>query len=283
MDVGISESTAGLDHMSFADWLREQKMDSKILNWYMNYCCRDDYGATADQTSAWAGIQYFASRDPEEKGPLTWPEGNGWIVRRLLERVGRYVHTGQMVHRIVPQKTGASVFAGDTEFQTEFVIFAAPTFLGPYLIDGMAPLQDFEYSPWLTANLTLDRIPTSYGGDPTWDNVFMDSPTLGYVDAMHQSLATHNDRRCGPFTGHSQKAPLLRTVNYSWLASGLIGKTQSCTISNASTRRFASASRASISCAWGMPWQDPNGGQSSRRNAEASERLRGQLYSQTLT
>ena len=199
MDVGISESTAGLDHMSFADWLREQKMDSKILNWYMNYCCRDDYGATADQTSAWAGIQYFASRDPEEKGPLTWPEGNGWIVRRLLERVGRYVHTGQMVHRIVPQKTGASVFAGDTEFQTEFVIFAAPTFLGPYLIDGMAPLQDFEYSPWLTANLTLDRIPTSYGGDPTWDNVFMDSPTLGYVDAMHQSLATHNDRTVWTF------------------------------------------------------------------------------------
>jgi hypothetical protein len=165
----------------------------------MNYCCRDDYGATADQTSAWAGIQYFASRDPEEKGPLTWPEGNGWIVRRLLERVGRYVHTGQMVHRIVPQKTGASVFAGDTEFQTEFVIFAAPTFLGPYLIDGMAPLQDFEYSPWLTANLTLDRIPTSYGGDPTWDNVFMDSPTLGYVDAMHQSLATHNDRTVWTF------------------------------------------------------------------------------------
>ena len=34
----------------------------------MNYCCRDDYGATTDQHSAWAGIQYFASREPEEKG-----------------------------------------------------------------------------------------------------------------------------------------------------------------------------------------------------------------------
>ena len=38
--------------------------------------------------SAWAGIHYFAARDgDDESGPLTWPEGNGWIVRRLLERL----------------------------------------------------------------------------------------------------------------------------------------------------------------------------------------------------
>ena len=165
----------------------------------MNYCCRDDYGATADQTSAWAGIQYFASREPEEKGPLTWPEGNGWIVRRLLERVGKYIRTGKMVHRIVPGKPRLRVFAGDTEYLAEFVLFAAPTFLAPYLVDGMGALRDFEYSPWLTANLTLEALPKSYGGDPTWDNVFMESPTLGYVDATHQSLRTEVDRTVWTF------------------------------------------------------------------------------------
>lgn len=199
MDVGFSDSTSDLDRISFADWLHGHGMDSKILSWYMNYCCRDDYGATTDQTSAWAGIQYFASREAEEKGPLTWPEGNGWIVRRLLERVGQFVRTGQMVHRIVPRKSSVSVFAGDTDYQAEFVIFAAPTFLAQYLIEGMPPLHDFEYSPWLTANLTLDHIPASYGGDPTWDNVFMASPTLGYVDATHQSLRTHIDRTVWTF------------------------------------------------------------------------------------
>jgi glycine/D-amino acid oxidase-like deaminating enzyme len=199
MEPGLSESSAHLDRISFADWLRDQRLDSRILNWYMNYCCRDDYGATTDQTSAWAGIQYFASREPEEKGPLTWPEGNGWIVRRLLEKVGKFVRTGQMVHRISQSKRRLSVFAGDTEYQTEFVIFAAPTFLAPYLIEGMAPLRDFDYSPWLTANLTLERLPESYGGDPTWDTVFMDSPTLGYVDATHQSLRTHVDRTVWTF------------------------------------------------------------------------------------
>ena len=199
MELGLSDSTADLDRVSFADWLREQKMDSRILSWYMNYCCRDDYGATTDQTSAWAGIQYFASREPEEKGPLTWPEGNGWIVRRLLERVGRFVRVGQMVHRISQTKTGVSVSAGETEFQAKHVIFAAPTFLAPYLIEGMAPLHDFEYSPWLTANLTLERYPESYGTDPTWDNVFMESPTLGYVDATHQTLRTHIERTVWTF------------------------------------------------------------------------------------
>jgi hypothetical protein len=165
----------------------------------MNYCCRDDYGSTIGDTSAWAGIQYFASREPEEKGPLTWPEGNGWIVRRLLQRLGGYVQTNRMVHRISPQRSGVSVVAGDTEYRSEFVIFAAPTFLAPYLVEGMAPLHDFEYSPWLTANLTLEHLPDSYGTDPTWDNVFMDSPTLGYVDATHQSLRSHVDRTVWTF------------------------------------------------------------------------------------
>lgn len=199
MELGLSADSAELDRVSFYDWLRNQGMDGKLFNWYMNYCCRDDYGATTDQVSAWAGIQYFASREPEEKGPLTWPEGNGWIVRRLLERIGKYIRTGQMVHKIAPGKTSVSVYAGETEYQTQFVIFAAPTHIAPYLIAGMQPLKDFIYSPWLTANLTLERYPRNYGGDPTWDSVFLDSPTLGYVDATHQSLSTYQERTVWTF------------------------------------------------------------------------------------
>ncbi|HYM78473.1 MAG TPA: FAD-dependent oxidoreductase [Candidatus Dormibacteraeota bacterium] len=199
MEVGFSDSTSGLDRISFADWLGAQGMNSRILHWYLNYCCRDDYGATTANTSAWAGIQYFASREPDEKGPLTWPEGNGWIVRRLLERVGTFVEPNRMVHKISPRGKRTSVLAGDTEYQADFVIFAAPTFLAPHLIEGMAPLREFEYSPWLTANLTIEQLPASYGTDPTWDSVFMDSPSLGYVDAMHQSLRTHIDRTVWTF------------------------------------------------------------------------------------
>jgi glycine/D-amino acid oxidase-like deaminating enzyme len=199
LEVGYSNRFAALDRISFADWLKGNGFDSRLLNWYMNYACRDDYGALAGDTSAWAGIHYFSSREAEEKGPLTWPEGNGWITKRLLERVGDKVRTSQMVHRIVQSARGASVFAGDTEYQAEFVIFSAPTFLGPYMIDGFPGLNDFVYSPWLTANLTLERLPASPGAEPSWDSVFLDSPALGYVDATHQSLRTHIERTVWTF------------------------------------------------------------------------------------
>jgi len=199
LEIGRSNRLSDLDRISFSEWLRQQNIDSPLVNWYMNYACRDDYGALAKDTSAWAGIHYFSSREVEEKGPLTWPEGNGWITRRLLERIGENVRTNQMVHRITPGPRGATVEAGDTQFQSEFVIFAAPTFLAPYLVDNLAPMRDFVYSPWLTANLTVDRLPDARGAEPTWDTVFLDSPTLGYVDATHQSIRSHIDKTVWTF------------------------------------------------------------------------------------
>jgi len=199
LELGRSSKDEALDRISFADWLRQQGFDSRLLLWYMNYACRDDYGALAADTSAWAGIHYFSSRELEEKGPLTWPEGNGWITRRLLERVSQNTRTGQMVHRITATRRDVSVFSGDTEYQAQFLIFAAPTFLAPYLFENFRRLGDFVYSPWLTANLTLDRYPESRGAEPSWDTVFLDSPTLGYVDAMHQSLRTNIDRTVWTF------------------------------------------------------------------------------------
>ena len=49
-----------------------------------------------------------------EIGPLTWSEGNGWITDRLLERIGRFVHTGQVVYRIAQIRT--SVVGSDTGY-----------------------------------------------------------------------------------------------------------------------------------------------------------------------
>jgi hypothetical protein len=165
------------------------------LNWYADYACRDDYGASAGNTSAWAGIHYFASRPrEEEQGPLTWPEGNGWIVKQLMAKLGSHVRTGAMVHRIALERTRYRVAAGDTLYETDAVIFAAPTFLAHYLIEDCPPATGFQYSPWLTANLTLERWPRERGIPPAWDNVIYRSPALGYVVATHQSLRTHIER-----------------------------------------------------------------------------------------
>src|SRR5437764_1276882 len=62
MEIGARLSP--LDQLSMADWLKDNRFDSPYLRWYIDYACRDDYGALARNTSAWAGIHYFASRDP---------------------------------------------------------------------------------------------------------------------------------------------------------------------------------------------------------------------------
>jgi glycine/D-amino acid oxidase-like deaminating enzyme len=194
MELGLSEKSFNLDRLSFGDWLKQHGINSPQVLWYMNYCCRDDYGAMASETSAWAGIHYFSSREAEEKGPLTWPEGNGWITKRLLEIVGSYVRTNAAVRRIVKEKTKYVVTTAGTQFICDGIVFAAPTFLAPYIVEGFPPLAGFEYSPWLTANLTLERAPRGANTDErAWDNVVMNSPTLGYVDATHQTLRTHVD------------------------------------------------------------------------------------------
>jgi glycine/D-amino acid oxidase-like deaminating enzyme len=200
MELGLPRSPLELDRLTFADWLRQQRIESPLVLWYMNYCCRDDYGALAADTSAWAGVHYFASRAPEEKGPLTWPEGNGWITTQLLKRVGSFVRTGQMVRRIERQGNRYRVLTDSVRYVTDAVIFAAPTFLAPYLIEGFPPLQKFEYSPWLTANLTIDRPPRGAAtAERAWDNVVAHSPTLGYVDATHQTLRSQVDRTVWTF------------------------------------------------------------------------------------
>ena len=197
MERGATASP--LDQLSMADWLAREKLDSPTLRWYINYACRDDYGALAKDTSAWAGIHYFASREPEEKGPLTWPEGNGWIAQRLFEKLRPYVRTGSVVYRITRDHSRLRIFTESTEYVAEAVIFAAPTFLAEYVIEGAPRAEGFQYSPWLTANLTLDRMPREPGFELAWDNVIYDSLTLGYVNATHMNLATHTERTVWTF------------------------------------------------------------------------------------
>lgn len=183
-----------LDATSMAQWLSGEGLDSPWLRWLVDYACRDDYGARAADTSAWAGIHYFAARTPEQPGSLTWPEGNGWITKRLLAIAGDTVRTGQIVTRIAREGQRWSVSTPDARWIADVVIFAAPSFLAARLIEGARTTPDFQYSPWLTANLTLERWPAERGAPVAWDNVIVDSPSLGYVVATHQSLRMHVPR-----------------------------------------------------------------------------------------
>src|SRR5262245_54639302 len=94
-----------LDQLSFSDFLTTNGFDSAPLNWYRNYACRDDYGCSYGDVSAWAGLHYFASRDNgagegEDSMVLTWPEGNGWIIKQLRNRVQSRITPNTLAFRI---------------------------------------------------------------------------------------------------------------------------------------------------------------------------------------
>ncbi len=180
------------DSLSMAAWLDRERLDSPWLRWIVDYACRDDYGALSSDVSAWAGLLYFAARE-DEQDLLTWPEGNGWIVRRLLERIGPRVLTGQLTYRIERRGKGFRVLTTDTEWLADIVIVAAPLLVATRIVEG-APLPRVTYSPWFTANLTLDRWPRETGFPVAWDNVIYGSQSLGYVVATHQQLRRYVPR-----------------------------------------------------------------------------------------
>ncbi len=197
-----------LDAISFAGWLEREQLTDPHLRWYLDYCCRDDYGAGLATVSAWAGIHYFASRHgfhlpgdgPERDAVLTWPQGNGWLAERLTGPLGERLRTGSLVTRIAALRHGVEVDAfnaasGAAErWQADHCIVALPVFVAARVVENPPELlrqaaARIRYAPWVVANLHLrEPLADRDGPAPAWDNVIYGSKGLGYVDARHQSL-----------------------------------------------------------------------------------------------
>jgi hypothetical protein len=133
LKVAVTPELLALDAIAFSRWLDSEGFSDAQLRWYLDYCCRDDYGAGIAQVSAWAGIHYFASRhgfhapgdpsgsandaNPERDGVLTWPEGNGWLTKQLAAPLGERLRTGQVVTRIAELRGGVEVDAWDAAIE----------------------------------------------------------------------------------------------------------------------------------------------------------------------
>jgi len=193
-----------LDKLSMSQWLKDNHFETRPLLWYVNYCCRDDYGATLENVSAWAGIHYFAGRrgsaaNAEQNAVLTWPQGNGFLVEQLRKQLNDFIHVNSLVTEVATsgQKLHTS-FAGpgghEGTIQSDYVIFAAPRFVARRVItdDSFVSLPQgaLNYSPWMVANISVKRLPDTRGAGPAWDNVSYYSDSLGYVMADHQDITT---------------------------------------------------------------------------------------------
>ena len=194
-----AEFTA-LDKTTIAEWLAREGFTSARIRWLVDYACRDDFGTRAEETSAWAGIHYWASRmlgpGREAQPVLTWPAGNGFLVGKLAEKSLSKLRLGLAAADVVPTSDGVDVIALGAAptavgFHAKRVVFAAPQYVSrvairPYREAVPAHLQAFDYGAWMVANLTLSARPRS-GRLLAWDNVIKDSPSLGYVCATHQT------------------------------------------------------------------------------------------------
>lgn len=224
------EDLLALDRVSMADWMRSKGFSSPRLRWYAEYACRDDFGCLLDTTSAWAGIHYFASRiafpGDDPAAFLTWPEGNGFLVRHLAKSAQTQTRTGTLVLSVEPE--GGSVLvtwldlaSGKTRrMRAERVIAAMPRFAARRVVRGLSGEREgFRTSPWVMANVTLDGLVRSHGFPIAWDNVVYDSESLGYVVATHQTDRRQRDSVWTwyrPFPGPDPAAERERVARATW-------------------------------------------------------------------
>ncbi len=214
-----------LDRLTFAQWLEDNDYRSESLRWYLDYCCRDDYGQGIAQVSAWAGLHYFASRGGQAKhaengAVLTWPDGLGSLSRMMRARIGLRRasalrpedHDGPqgdprvmsgVVLRMAEQRQGVDILLGIPDGETwrtvrvraAHAVCAMPLYIASRVVQGLAdrgfdPTEHLPvYAPWLVSNFVFDRFPQEPAGAPlAWDNVAQDGKGLGYVVSTHQLI-----------------------------------------------------------------------------------------------
>lgn len=202
LELSSPDGPRQLDEISFAQYLNDHDYHSQELLWYLDYCCRDDYGSTLAQTSAWAGLHYHAGRrglaanaDPDSE--LTWPEGNAHIARYLHSRQQGHIRTGRLVYRLERTATGWEAMVYDKKNKTTEgyrcgqIIYAGPLHTLSHVYAQAPTLPRLLHTPWLIAQVQVPQPPGGTGMPLCWDNVDYQGKGLGYVLANHQLLSGH--------------------------------------------------------------------------------------------
>lgn len=193
----MEEEALALDRISMRQFLDAKGWDSPRLRWWVDYACRDDYGLRLEETSAWAGLFYFAARmenpDHEPAAFLTWPEGNGRIVNHLARSCGDRLRTGVLVVGLEEKESHVEVRLLNVATREVEIIEAdrVVAAVAPFILKRLLPasrqvMPDEAWGSWIVANLSLRDRPVPNGFPLAWDNVLYDSESLGYVVSTHQ-------------------------------------------------------------------------------------------------
>ncbi|MES2934703.1 MAG: NAD(P)-binding protein [Pseudomonadota bacterium] len=217
-----------LDQITLKTWLEQNGYRSPTLHWYLNYCCRDDYGTRYDQVSAWAGLHYYCSRwgQAANAGPgawLTWPGGLQPLASAMDRAAGSRRKAGTAVSlKVVKGGVEALCFElvngvpRTYTVRARKAICAMPLYVAARVVDsiqqyGFDPARHTPvYAPWMVANFLLKGFPQELPHAPlSWDNVVYQEPGLGYVVSTHQDIRVRPPEKTvfSTYTALSDRSP----------------------------------------------------------------------------
>lgn len=189
-----------LDALTMQEWMERNGFTTEALRYYVDYCCRDDYGLGVAYVSAWAGIHYFCGRKHDatadkKENVLTWAEGNARLASHLKKYTDQKTLKKHLVYQVEFQNDTVTIAAFDNEKQesvtiiADRVLLATPQFVNQYLLTGRKEFSKaFHYAPWLLATITVAELIDNHSYPLCWDNVIHDAQGLGYIYDQHQSL-----------------------------------------------------------------------------------------------
>lgn len=196
-----------LDRITLKAWLEREGYRAPTLHWYLNYCCRDDYGTRYDKVSAWAGLHYYCSRWGKAANAgngawLTWPGGLAPLATQLAAHSGVTRRAGT-VFSVRETAAGVEALCFTLEngkprsylVKARKAIVAMPVYVAARVVEGIRALgfdpalHTPSYAPWMVANFLMKDFPRELPHAPLcWDNVVYGEPGLGYVVSTHQDI-----------------------------------------------------------------------------------------------
>jgi protoporphyrinogen oxidase len=204
-NASIDELFVALDDLDIISFLKMKGFDAPFLFWFVDYCCKSNFGSKATKTSAWAAIHYFAARNGSAANAkstevLSWPEGNSFLVQKLASNIADFVKPNCIVYQIRALDNAYECYVYDVYNKKSYLyncnklILATPQHINMNLLKMPLNIQwsKFNYYPWLVANIAIDDQKVLNGkNNIAWNNIIYNTKSLGYINAKHQDLNTY--------------------------------------------------------------------------------------------
>ena len=193
----ISPEFNTLDQTTFAEYLNKYLPVTSDFMEAIDYQMLDDYGGSASEISALAGIHYYKCRpyfnkpDPELFSPM---EGNYYFIKKMIAQLKpEQLKLESLV--VALNKTNNKWLVDVWEinnnrkvtYQCNNVVYSGQKHLLKYLLpEAHATFSDVSYAPWVVINIELENEPNL---SSFWQNDYLskDAQFLGFVNSRVQS------------------------------------------------------------------------------------------------